>query len=216
MSHRTVLQHKLKDFRKTLGLNQTDFALSLGITQATIANMESGNREVSKPVLLKIKEVYNVDLLSFGEVKKHPIESNNVITIPFYTTKAAAGYGEALPDYPETDVIYFDARWLKNILGVNPANVAFIQAKGDSMDGGKHPIKDKDLLMIDESYKEPIQNQIFVINLGNNELVVKRVNCTWDGKIMLESNNPAYEPFLAPPEASIIGKVVWNGSKETV
>lgn len=213
---KTELQLKLIDFRKSLDLNQTDFADSLGISQGAIANMEGGKRDVSKPVLLKIKEVYNVDLLSFREEKKNTIESSNVIPIPFYSTKAAAGYGEALPDYPETDVIYMDARWLKNILGVNPNNVAFIQAKGDSMDGGNYPIKDGDLLMVDESYKEPIHNQVFVVNLGNNDLVVKRINRNWDGRIMLDSNNPAY-PSLTPSEDStIIGRVVWNGSKENV
>ena len=124
---KTELQLKLIDFRKSLGLNQTYFANSLDISQGAIANMEGGKRDVSKPLLLKIKEVYNVDLLSFREEKKTTIESSNVIPIPFYSTKAAAGYGEALPDYPETDVIYMDARWLKNILGVNPNNVAFIQ-----------------------------------------------------------------------------------------
>lgn len=213
---KTELQLKLIDFRKSLGLNQTDFTNSLAISQGAIANMEGGKRDVSKPLLLKIKEVYNVDLLSFREEKKTTIESSNVIPIPFYSTKAAAGYGEALPDYPETDVIYMDARWLKNILGVNPNNVAFIQAKGDSMDGGNYPIKDGDLLMVDESYKEPIHNQVFVVNLGNNDLVVKRINRTWDGRIMLDSNNPAY-PSITPEEgATIIGRVVWNGSKENV
>ena len=76
--------------------------------------------------------------------------------------------------------------------------------------------KDGDLLMVDESYKEPIHNQVFVVNIGNNDLVVKRINRTWDGRIMLDSNNPAY-PSITPEEgATIIGRVVWNGSKENV
>ena len=73
---KTELQLKLIDFRKSLDLNQTDFADSLGISQGAIANMEGGKRDVSKPVLLKIKEVYNVDLLSFREEKKNTIESS--------------------------------------------------------------------------------------------------------------------------------------------
>ena len=215
---KTVLQMKLKDFRNSLGLNQTEFAASLGVSQAAIANIENGNREVSKTILYKIKQNHNVDLMSYGEEEETAKTENNsnVIPIPFYSSKAAAGAGEVLPDYPEKDVIYFDERWLKNIRGVNPNNISFIQAKGDSMDGGSYPIKDGDLLMVDESYKEPIHNQTFVVNLGDNEIVVKKISRSWEGEITLESNNPAYPSLIPSEEAFIIGRVVWNGTLRNV
>lgn len=211
---KTEIQIKLQEFRKSLGLNQTDFAHSLKLSQGAIANIEGGTRDVSKAVLTRIREVYNIDLYSFGEVTKAPKEASNIVPVPLWHVKASAGSGEALPDYPEKDVMWFDSRWLKNVLGVNnPANLAIIQAKGNSMDGGKEPIKDGDLLMVDESYKEPIHNQVFVVNLGNNDIVVKRISRHWDGSLSLESDNPEY-PFIIPSkEATIIGKVVWNGNK---
>lgn len=211
---KTEIQLKLTEFRKSLGLNQTQFAESIEMSQGAIANMESGKRDVSKSMLLKIREVYGVDLYSFGEVNKTTIEASNIVPVPLWHVKASAGSGEALPDYPEKDVMWFDSRWLKNVLGVNnPSNLAIIQAKGNSMDGGKEPIKDGDLLMVDESYKEPIHNQVFVVNLGNNDIVVKRISRHWDGSLSLESDNPEY-PFIIPnKEATVIGKVVWNGNK---
>ena len=211
---KTEIQIKLQEFRKSLGLNQTDFANSLKLSQGAIANIEGGTRDVSKAVLTRIREVYNIDLYSFGEVTKAPKEASNIVPVPLWHVKASAGSGEALPDYPEKDVMWFDSRWLKNVLGVNnPSNLAIIQAKGNSMDGGKEPIKDGDLLMVDESYKEPIHNQVFVVNLGNNDIVVKRISRHWDGSLSLESDNPEY-PFIIPSkEATIIGKVVWNGNK---
>jgi phage repressor protein C with HTH and peptisase S24 domain len=217
---------KLKTFRNREKLSQQAFADKLGVKQTLVSMIESGNREASAGFKLAFAKAYGIDWdsqLATGET--YTMEhlnsttktlSNSIVPIPFYSAKAAAGTGEALPDYPEKDVIYFDSRWLKNVIGVNPDNISFIQAKGDSMNGGNHPILDGDLLMVDESYKEPINNQVFVINLGNNELVVKRINRTWDGQIILESNNPSY-PSLTPEEgATIIGKVVWNGSKENV
>ena len=211
---KTEIQIKLQEFRKSLGLNQTDFAHSLKLSQGAIANIEGGTRDVSKAVLTRIREVYNIDLYSFGEVTKAPKEASNIVPVPLWHVKASAGSGEALPDYPEKDVMWFDSRWLKNVLGVNnPSNLAIIQAKGNSMDGGKEPIKDGDLLMVDESYKDPINNQVFVVNLGNNDIVVKRISRHWDGSLSLESDNPEY-PFIIPSkEATIIGKVVWNGNK---
>lgn len=217
MTIKSGLQLKLKQLRKSLSLNQTSFAESLGISQAAIANIESGARDVSKSVILKIKEIYNIDLLDLDEnAKQKPLELNNIITIPFYSAKASAGNGETLPDYPEKDVMYFDRRWLKNVLRVNPSNLSIIQAKGNSMDGGSYPIKDGDLLMIDESTKEPVNKQIFVVRIDSLDLVVKRTDVEWDGTVKLCSNNPDYGEVIPHNNAEIIGRVVWNGSKENV
>ena len=39
--------HRLKEIRKALGLNQTDFAKHLGITQTAYSMIESGNRPLA-------------------------------------------------------------------------------------------------------------------------------------------------------------------------
>lgn len=39
--------HRLKEIRKALGLNQTDFAKYLGITQTAYSMIESGNRPLA-------------------------------------------------------------------------------------------------------------------------------------------------------------------------
>lgn len=241
---------KIKYFRKNLGLNQTQFAESLGISQAAIANIENKSRNVSPAIALALLKKYGwdfeedkvEDILAERETglgiqpdtkSKKPeyygfkkeeqgYECNfNVIPIPFYLVKAAAGNGETLSDYPEKDVIYFDARWLKNIIGINAKHATIIQAKGDSMDSGQNKIddiKDGDLLMVDDSVKEIINNKIFVIRLSESELVVKRVFQEFDGTISLISNNPKYADRVISEcdSAVIIGKVVWNGSKENI
>ena len=73
MAIKTEIQLKLTEFRKSLGLNQTQFAESIEMSQGAIANMESGKRDVSKSMLIKIREVYGIDLYSFGEVTKNTI-----------------------------------------------------------------------------------------------------------------------------------------------
>jgi len=215
-----TLQQKLKDFRNSLNLNQTEFAEALGTSQSAIANIESGKRDVSKPVLIKIKEVYNVDLLSYNEIKKENKTqySDNTIPIPFYSAKVSAGLGATLPDYPEKDVIYYDKRVLQNLLGVKPEHASFIRVTGDSMEGGNSPIKDGDIILIDDSVKEIINGEVFVIQLNKSELVVKKVIKEWDGTVKLISNNPKYEDRIIKEneEAEIIGKVVCNPFKRNV
>ena len=220
---KTELQLKLIDFRKSLDLNQTDFADSLGVSQGTIANMESGKREVSKPLLLKIKEIYNVDLLSFREEKnKINLESSNIIPIPFYDVRVSAGTGQPTSEYEEKDLMYFDKRWVRNVLGANPDNLSIVKVSGDSMDGGTHPIKDGDLIMVDHSIKEG-NNKVFAFK-ENNELYVKKLCWNFDGSLTIMSYNPSpqYKTRTLSAESSeytsleIIGKVIWNGSKENV
>lgn len=212
MSTTTELQTKLKELRLFLGFkNQTAFAEKLNVTQATIANMEGGNREVSRPMLLKIKEVFGIDLLSWNEKKPEVISSNN-ISIPYYSAKAAAGEGIEIYNYPEKDVIHFDKRYLHAVVGHNLEHLSLITAEGDSM----YPtIMDGDLLMVDDSIKEIRPNKIFVIRQGD-KLRVKRLKTELSGDTLILSDNPKYPVEIMNKETEIIGQVVWNGNKEIV
>ena len=212
---------------EVLNLTQSQLAEKLGIKQQTVADIESGRKQkIDTDILYKLSMEYNIftDWLLFGvgEAEKTLSETNsdknpNVVPIPFYSSKAAAGQGIEVPDYPEKDVIYFDRRWLQNVVGVKPANASIVQAEGDSMDSGfdrPNDIHSGDLLMVDNSLIEPVNNCVYVLRLGgSNKLVVKKVSIEWNGKVKLVSNNKAYEDFIPPKNTVVIGKVVWNGSR---
>ena len=221
----TELQTKLKELRIALGFqNQTAFAEKLGMSQGTIANMESGKREVSRPMLLKIKEVFDVDLLSWQKpTENKQCDTDNIVKIPRYFVGAAAGNGDIPPDYPIDEVMNFDKRFLKQILkSDNFEHLYIINASGNSMDSGWNQpddIKDGDLLMIDTSQTTG-NNQIFVILVNNTELRVKKLFKR--GEVLyIHSNNSKYKEEVYYPdntdiEIKVIGKVVKNWSKENV
>ena len=214
---KTELQQKLKDLRISLGYDsQSAFAKELECSQGAIANIESGKRDVSKAMLLKIKEAFNIDLISWRDSKVEEKTRQNLLSVavPFYKAKASAGNGEALPEYEDKDILHFDKRWLINVLGVNPDKAVLLQATGNSM---QPLINDKDLLMVDTSYTDIINGKVFVVDI-DNELLVKRVVKELDGSVILYSENPEYDPrpLRENETAKIIGKVVWNGSKEFV
>lgn len=214
---KTELQQKLKDLRISLGYDsQSAFAEKLECSQGAIANIESGKRDVSKAMLLKIKEAFNIDLISWRDSKVEEKTQQNLLSVavPFYTAKASAGNGEALPEYEDKDILLFDKRWLSNVLGINPDNAVLLQATGNSM---QPLINDKDLLMVDTSYTNIINGKVFVVDI-DNELLVKRVVKELDGSVILYSENPEYSPRTLKENetAKVIGKVVWNGSKEFV
>lgn len=53
--------HRLKEVRKTLGLNQTDFAKYLGITQTAYSMIENGNRPLAEKYIKVICSIFHVN-----------------------------------------------------------------------------------------------------------------------------------------------------------
>lgn len=216
--------------REILHKSQQELADILFVSQQIIAFIENGRKKKLDPdILWKIGEKLNINLewLMFGTGDPIKINkdrySENIVPVYFYSAKAAAGNGEEAPDVEEKNLLYFDRRWLKNFIGVNPENLSIIQAKGDSMDSGLNrpdDIKDGDLLMVDSSQKEG-NNKIFVFRI-DNELRVKRLKWELSGALNILSNNAAYPTEIKEFNTlefmnfEIIGRVVWNGSKECV
>ena len=209
------IKQRFKKLRKDIGLDQKSFAKELGIATGLVGGIESGSRSLTPAVNEKIIAKYNIDIL-----KEANTISPNIIAVKLYMdAKAAAGPGQTLPETSEENVLYFDKRWLENTIGIKAENAILIQTKGNSMDSGYNKlddIKDGDLLLVDTSIKNVINNKIFVIQQGN-DLRVKRLKKELNGEIFLLSNNEKdFPPEMVKEESFIIGRVVWNGSKECV
>lgn len=54
------MQDRIKELRKSLGLNQTEFGLRIGVAQTTIAGYESGSRALSDAAIMSICREFNV------------------------------------------------------------------------------------------------------------------------------------------------------------
>ncbi|WP_290369123.1 S24 family peptidase [Vibrio hippocampi] len=80
--------------------------------------------------------------------------------------------------------------------------------KGDSM---ADTITDNDSLLIDTESRVPIDGHIYVVRLGD-ELYAKRIQKSFDGSLVLISDNKDYGPIAVPKEQlnelCIVGKVV--------
>ena len=228
---------EFKNLRLLLGLTQQEFAESVNSSQQIIAMIENNKRGIPSSIRegfytnygvsyekareCKTKEELNV-LLNSSVISFN--NDPNIVAIPIYDISAAAGSGTSLTDdEPAKNIRYFDRRILKHLLKVdNYSNLHIIYAQGDSMDSGWNQpddIKDGDLLMVDTS-QTCGNNQIFVILVNNSELRVKRLFKRGD-TLFISSNNPKYKdevyyPDNSDTEIKVIGKVVWNGSKENI
>jgi bacteriophage CI repressor helix-turn-helix domain len=75
--------HRIVSIRKSFGLNQSDFAANLEINRTTLASYEKGISSPSVTFLLKIKEVYkiNINWLLTGEGEMFIAQGNNTPSI---------------------------------------------------------------------------------------------------------------------------------------
>jgi repressor LexA len=89
-----------------------------------------------------------------------------------------------------------------SLVGNGP--VFLLEVKGDSMiDAGIH---EGDLVAI-HSQDEARDGEIVAVLVDDDEATVKRLRRE-DGKVILESENPAYEPMVFTEGVKLIGKVV--------
>ena len=212
----------LMNFRKSLNLSQVAFAKSLGTQQSVIAMIEKGKRKASPAIKEALLSVYQYEYVE-PDITQTVIPST-IIAIPIYKVSAAAGEGSLLPtEEPVKDFMYFDKRFLKQILKTeNYKSLHLIYAQGDSMDSGwgqSDDIKDGDLLLVDSSQIAG-NNHIYVILVNNMELRVKRIMKIGEA-LHISSRNSKYKDEIYYPddtdvEIKIIGRVIWNGSKENV
>jgi predicted transcriptional regulator/DNA-binding XRE family transcriptional regulator len=66
MSGKLFLGHRLRRLRRDLGKSQTDMATSLGISPSYLNHLERNQRPVTAALLLKLADIYEVDVRSFA------------------------------------------------------------------------------------------------------------------------------------------------------
>lgn len=141
----------------------------------------------------------------------NPVDLSDFAFIPRYAAKASAGRGSDAQDLSNPLFsMAFRRYWITNYLRADPANLAVISVKGDSMDG---VLNDRDAILIDLSDVAPTVG-LYVLRLAG-DLIVKRVQKMPSGRFLLLSANPAYVPVEVDParelDFAVVGRVVWFG-----
>ncbi|MFH7344218.1 LexA family transcriptional regulator [Pseudomonas syringae pv. tagetis] len=134
--------------------------------------------------------------------------------IPQYTAMAAAGAGHDNPHVEIRSTLAFKKEWLAT-KGLQPRNLRVIYADGESM---WPTINNQDVLLVDSSQVEPVENGVFVIESGIDGTVVKRLVRAPLQQWILRSDNTdkaAYpDRFYLRSESNehqIVGRVIWRG-----
>ena len=223
-------KYRLKMAREVVGLNKTQFAKLVGVSNPTVTDWEKsaddgGIKEIAGVRLTKICEVLKLDphWLLYGATAvppgrrmgliaaSHPDDPvrDDVIFVPESRIEFSGGYGrpaqfELIEDEePAT----YRLSWFQKY-GINPEHVRRFRVSGDSMIPMLYP---RDTILVNTDETNIVDGKLYAIRYGD-ELRVKYLSRRLDGTIVLRSVNPSYKdeevsPELADQHISIIGRV---------
>ncbi|GAB7527931.1 S24 family peptidase [Pseudomonas sp. 3A(2025)] len=130
--------------------------------------------------------------------------------IPQYSAKAAAGFGHENPYVESMGTLAFKRDWLRN-KHASPKNLIVISVDGDSM---CPTINHEDVLLVDKSRFEPVDNQIFVLAGVEGAIVKRLIKSPLGGWIIRSDNEESADrlPLRSDvDEHRVIGQVIWRG-----
>jgi phage repressor protein C with HTH and peptisase S24 domain len=162
----------------------------------------------------KLASYFGVDeseLGAPGEISPVRSEANrrgDFVDVPRLPLGASAGPGTFAAEEAPVGTFRFSTRWLRG-QGFDPAMLSAIEVTGDSMEP---LLRDGDEILVDRTPR-PLRDGVHVLRVGD-ALMVKRVQSGVPGRIVLESENPAYRPIELPPEeVQVVGRVVWKSGR---
>jgi hypothetical protein len=96
---------------------------------------------------------------------------------------------------------------------LDPARHFIARAAGNSMNGGRNPIRDGDLLLLElvtPSSAGSITGSLMVVEQqdesGDNQYLLRHVTKTPDGSYVLKANNPSYADLLATDQMRTLAR----------
>lgn len=130
------------------------------------------------------------------------------IDIPRLALGASAGPGAFAAEELPIGVFRFSAEWLRE-QGLDPAMLSAIAVEGDSMEP---LLRHGDEILVDRTQRAA-QDGIHVVRV-DGAVLVKRLQRSRPGVLVLRSDNPAYQPVEhAQGDVEVIGRVVWKSGR---
>lgn len=203
------------------GQNSRDtFAEKLGVHKNTIGNYERGDRQPEITFLQSLHERLDVNLNWLLTGDGAPYEehgefahSTEQIALPRYSVQASAGGGALVLSQEVNGTFTVGRDWLSRYVPPG-AKTGIIEARGDSMEP---TIFDGDILLLNFSIDRSAVDGggVFVITVDGS-LLVKRLQVTLDGHVLVLSDNDNYETEKVTREYAdermiVHAQVVWSG-----
>lgn len=205
---------------KVRGWKVADLAKAAGVSHSTInrpLTVPGWPMALSRRTIDAIHRASGIDPVNYAGEETPALAlsaDDGPALVNVYNVAASAGHG-ALVEWEEEAVqrLAFPPNYLRKITSANPANLAIIGVKGDSM---LPTLSDNDVVMIDLTKRDLSFDGLFVLRDGGASLLVKRIGRgSRRGTVLLISDNRTYRDIeRAIEDIEVVGKVVWRGVKE--
>lgn len=216
-----TLGKRVKEERKKINWSQTDLAEVLGVSQASISEIERGIIKSTSLVVpiakaLKVDPVYLADGVSsaiyrepFSLEESHDIVTNDIVFIPQYDISDSVDSN----DIEVSDTMPFSHNLIKAYDFPEPKFLAVIRANGAAMSS---TIEHGQILILNTIDIKPKNAKIYLICIDNT-LFLKRFIYTPDGWLMRSDNSDKniYPDFIIKNSElnsiDIKGCIIWRG-----
>ena len=213
-----VPQQKLLQLSQKRGVSLSELSRLIGKNSSYLQQF------VRKGSPRKLDETHRRTLARFFEVNESELgapedissveqvsgKAGQWVDVPRLELGVSAGPGAVAYADGESaiGVFRFSRQWLRGE-GFDPAMLSAICVIGDSMEP---TLRDGDEILVDRAPR-PLRDGIHVVRL-EDALLVKRLDISRPGRIVLISDNRSYPPIEAHPgEARVIGRVVWKSGR---
>ena len=211
----------LKELKKEKKLTNKELGNIASVSDRFIQMIIAGERGAGKETSEKIAAHFGLSYNDMLKIGRHKIEGKDqqsvaiqsryskdirLVSIPLLNSTVSAGHHIATVEGAREMI-----QMPESIVGRKTSEaLAMIIVRGDSMEPA---LEDGDTVIFDGNQSGIDGGGIFVIVVGER-LAVKRLQLMHDGKIMIKSDNPAYNTEIVPADqVHIKGRVIWYGRK---
>ena len=179
---------RIKEIRLSKDMTMTDVENRAGLKVGNISRIEKGTQWVSEDSLYAIANALNVHVAALF-TDDVPDSKSGYVTFQRLNVEASAGSGSEIVEYPDVlQEIRVLESWARQTLGVvDPHRVKIITCKGDSMTPTVRP---GDVVFVDVSIQHFEAEGIYIL-AWQNQLLLKRLNALFDGRLAIQSDNEA-------------------------
>ncbi|HEY0062490.1 MAG TPA: XRE family transcriptional regulator [Telluria sp.] len=223
---------RIREARRIAKLTQKELASKVGMSQAALSELETGESEGST-LVASIASALGVNALwlesgkgtqgpgpgglapgEYQEVEVVHAGNPDVILIPQVKLRLSAGVTGFHVDAPEDGINTYplDRRWVERG-GFAPQRLIAIRVKGESMEPGLYH---GDIVVVNTADTVPVDGSVYAINY-EGEAVIKRMSRD-AGNWWLTSDNPDQRKYhrksVHGNECIIVGRVVKKESTQ--
>jgi phage repressor protein C with HTH and peptisase S24 domain len=212
---------EIEEFRRRLRLimqqfgSVADLARAVGVSDNAIYKWVSGRGQPSMLSMVHLARAARVSIewLATGHDPSRseaPVgETHEYIPPVRNPARVSISRGSA-QSRQIVDYLAFKEEWVRRRLESDPQHIMLLEAMSDSM---SPTIEEGDLMLLDLQDPHFRFDGVYMMRVGS-ELAVRRIQRRPDGRLIVRSDNPAYEPSVAAAESvNIVGHVIWSGGR---